>query len=99
MDRVLELHEATRKLDDMSQKITKPTAVELKVLSQILSELEQSKKIKAIFGQDPLTNLGIVAVSNDLRIIDIDKIKLSEEQKKAFLDELNQIISSHMARV
>jgi predicted signal transduction protein with EAL and GGDEF domain len=99
MDKVSELHEKSRKLDEISKKISKPTAVSLKVLLTIITDLDQSKVMKDLFGHDILAHMGIVAVSNDLRIIDFDNKELSEDEKKIFLDELNRIIDSHAERI
>ncbi len=98
MDKVTELHEQSKRLDELSKRVANPTAVQLDVLYSIISDLDSSPKVRAIFGEKPLSLLGAVAVSNDLRIVDLDRLELTDRQKKDFLEELNRIIDSHTVR-
>lgn len=99
MDKISELHEKSKRLDEMSKKISKPTAITLKALLTITTDLEKSDVMRGLFGHDVLACIGIVSVSNDLRIIDLGDVELNGGQKKKFLDELNRIIDSHVGRI
>jgi hypothetical protein len=43
MDKISDLHEKSRKLDEIAKRISQPTAVELGVLAKIIGELGESR--------------------------------------------------------
>jgi len=95
MTDISDLEEKSKRLHEMKRSLDQPVAMPLSPLAAIIEDLSKNQRLLGIFGPDILENIGIASVGNDLRIIDLGKTELSEEQRKEFLAELESVIAVH----
>ena len=93
-----DLEMRSKELVEKAKKFDNPFAVPLNVISELIGELGANKKLKSIYGANVLEGIGLVAVGNDLRIIDLNEKNLGDEQKKELTKELQQVIRNRSSK-
>ena len=75
-----------------------PVGIRLDLLRSVMDDIDGSPKLKVMFGSPVCSKLGIVSMENDLKIAEGGLVKLSEADKKKFLDELNTILKKRLGK-
>ncbi len=75
-----------------------PVGIKLDLLRSVMDDLDLNKKLQGMFGSPVCSKLGIVAMGNDLKISEGGMVKLTESDKKIFLEELNGILKKRLAQ-
>ncbi|MFH1054902.1 MAG: hypothetical protein V1744_02275 [Candidatus Altiarchaeota archaeon] len=70
--------------------------VSLNVLRELADDLDSNEKLKEVFGDHVSEKIAVVAVGNDLKVVEYPPSSLSEGQKKIFLEELDRIMRKHL---
>ncbi|MFH1789012.1 MAG: hypothetical protein ABH834_06500 [Candidatus Altiarchaeota archaeon] len=84
-------------LDLIAKKITHgPTGLALDVLDRVIDSLNADSELKKIFGEPVSGYFGIIAQINDLKVLDLQKIELNEEQKKRVVGILDRILEESL---
>lgn len=91
------LEDRAKTLELITKKITHgPTGLQLDVLGRVIDSLNANAELKNIFGDFVSEYFGIIAQINDLKILDLQKIELSEDQKKLVVKILDQILEESL---
>lgn len=69
--------------------------IRMDVLDDIISDLNNNEELQKVFGVPVSRSLVIVADTNDLRIEEGGQVSLTEEQSKAFLRTLDEVIRAN----
>jgi len=81
-------------LANVAKALKQPrVGIRLDILARIMADLDSDKELQGMFGSPVTAKLGIIAAVNDLRIVEIEAVKLSDAQKKRFLEVLNAILT------
>ena len=95
MDSKEDLDRRSEKLGEISKQFEEPAAVPLDILAKITADIDSSDVLAEIFGSPASTKLGVAGVANDIRLVDLEMVELSEDQRKVFRQEIIKIITSH----
>ncbi len=70
-------------------------AVRCDVLVDIIEDLNKKKELQDIFGIPVSKGLVVVADNNDLRIEDAGAVNMTEEERKRFIEILDEVIKAN----
>jgi hypothetical protein len=72
--------------------------LKLEVLRSIIGDLNGSAKLQKLLGNPPCEKIGIVAMNNDLKFMELPTVKLSGEDKLIFLTEMDALLRSRFVK-
>lgn len=73
------------------------TGMRLDILRRIMDDLDANDTLKELLGTPPTENIAIVAMDGELNLYEPGMVKLTDEQKKSFVAEVDAILKRRIA--